>query len=82
VLDSVRASDLLMLSGPQNRNPFRLWLTLREGNGIAVSGLLLDCAVVSVVFLSKAAATWQFYAFSVAICSDTDSFFLRNLIPR
>jgi hypothetical protein len=82
VLDSVRASDLLMLSGPQNRNPFRLWLTLREGNRIAVSGLLLDCAVVSVVFLSKAAATWQFYAFFAAICSDTDSFFLRNLIPR
>jgi hypothetical protein len=56
VLDSVRASDLLMLSGPQNRNPFRLWLTLREENKTAVSGPPLDCAVVSVVFLSKAAA--------------------------
>jgi hypothetical protein len=82
VLDSVRASDLLMLSGPQNRNPFRLWLTLREENKTAVSGLPLDCAVVSVVFRIKAAAARQFYAFFAAIRSDADSFFFRNLIPR
>jgi hypothetical protein len=24
------AGDMLTLSGSQNRNPFRLWLTLRE----------------------------------------------------
>jgi hypothetical protein len=57
VLASVHASDMLTLSGRLNRNPFRLWLTLREENKTAVSGLPLDCAVVSVVFLSKAAVT-------------------------
>jgi hypothetical protein len=57
VLASLHASDMLTLSGPLNRNPFRLWLTLREENKTAVSGLPLDCAVVSVVFLSKAAVT-------------------------
>jgi hypothetical protein len=27
---SARASNMLTLSGPQNRDPFPLWLTLRE----------------------------------------------------
>jgi hypothetical protein len=31
-LVSVHASDTLALSGSLNRNPFRLWLTIREEN--------------------------------------------------
>jgi hypothetical protein len=82
VLASVHASETPALSGLLNRNPFRLWLTLREENKTAVSVLPLDCAVVSVVFLITAAAARQFYAFFAAIRGDADSFFFRNLIPR
>jgi hypothetical protein len=45
-------------------------------------GLLLNYAAVSVVFLSKAAAARQFYAFFAAIRTNTDSFIFRNLNPR
>jgi hypothetical protein len=54
---------------------------MKEANR-GLLGLLRNCAVVSVVFLSKAAAARQFYAFSDVIRTDTDSFIFRNLNPR
>jgi hypothetical protein len=78
VLASVHASVTLALSGSLNRNPFRLWLTIREENKTAVSGLPLDCAAVSVVFLSKAAAASQFYAFLLRYAAIPIHFFLET----
>jgi hypothetical protein len=78
VLALVHANDTLALSGPLNRNPFRLWLTIREEIKTAASGLPLDCAVVSVIFPGKAAAAWQFYAFLLRSAAIPIHFFLET----
>jgi hypothetical protein len=44
-------------------------------------GPLRNCAVISVVLLSKVPADRQFYAFSAAIRADIDSFIFRSLNP-
>jgi hypothetical protein len=78
VLASVHANDTLALSGSLNRNPFRLWLTIRKENETAVSGLPVDCAVLSAIFASKAAAAEQFYAFLLRSAAIPIHFFLET----
>jgi hypothetical protein len=69
---------MLALSGSLNRNPFRLWLTIREENRSAVSGLPRDCAVVSAIFAGKAAVAPQFYAFLLRSAATPIHFFLET----
>jgi hypothetical protein len=77
-LGSVHASDTLALSGPLNRNPFRLWLTIRKETKARFEACQLDCAVVSAIFARKTAAAEQFYAFFLRSAAIPIHFFLET----